>query len=325
MDTQRTHLQALAAHQHGLFTKRQAHDAGFDAADVERHLRELAWHRIRSDVFVEQEVWRSADAVQRHLLMARAALLHLEVPAVVSHWSAAAAWGLALHHPNLSRVHLTRTDLESAQLDIGLHQHAAPLRPGEFTITGDLPVTTLARTVVDVARVGPFDSAVVAADSALRLGLRRDELAAALHAGADLAGAGAAGRVIAFADGRSESAGESLTRVAFAELDLPAPALHPELRSSDGAMVAQCDFVFEEQRTIAEFDGRVPYQRRLRPGDDPAAVERRERRREELLRRVLGYEVVRVTWSDLHPANRHALGERLLQAFARAERGRLAA
>jgi hypothetical protein len=325
MDTPRTHLQAIAAHQHGLFTSRQAHDAGFDAADVERHLRELAWHRIRPDVYVEQAAWRSADAVGRHLLMVRAALLHLEVPAVVSHWSAAAAWGLALHQPNLSRVHLTRTDLESAQLDVGLHQHAAPLRPGEFTISGDLPVTTLARTVIDVAWVGPFDSAVVAADSALRLGLRREELVAALHAGADFAGSGAAGRVVAFADGRSASAGESLTRVVFAELDLPAPDLHAELRSPDGAIVARCDFVFAEQRTIAEFDGRVPYQRRSRPDDDPAAAEWRERRQEELLRNVLGYEVVRVTWSDLHPANRHALGERLLQAFARAERGRLAA
>lgn len=313
-------LGVVAAHQHGLFTRQQALDAGYDDADVDRYVRELAWHRIRSDVLVERSAWTAADAVGRHVLMVRAALLQLDVPAVVSHWSAAAVWGLALHQPNLSRVHVTRSDLESAQVAAGLHEHAGQLMPGEFTLRHELPVTSLARTVIDVARVGPYDSAVVAADSALRLGLPWASLLEALDGLRGRGGAGAAGRVVAFADRLSESAGESLARVVFAELDLPAPELQPGI----GSLQDRCDFLFAEHRTIAEFDGRAPYHRDLRDGQDSAMVVRRERRREAALRE-LGYEVVRVTWNDLHPANRHALGERVSQAFDRAARKETAA
>ncbi|MBM7786964.1 type IV toxin-antitoxin system AbiEi family antitoxin domain-containing protein [Tenggerimyces flavus] len=309
-------LEAIAAHQHGLFTRQQALAAGYDDAHVDRCVRELAWHRIRPDVFVERAVWTSADAVQRHLLMVRAVLLRLDAPAVVSHWSAAAAWGFALHQPNLARVHVTRTDLETSQLTVGLHEHAGQLTPGEFTLQDELPITSAARTVIDVARVGPYESAVVAADSAIRLGVLRAWLVHALDAVRDQSGSGAAGRVIAFADGRSESAGESLARVVFAELDLPAPALQAAVSLDEHD---RCDFYFREHLTVAEFDGRSPYHRGLRDGEDPDIVVRRERRREaELL--DLGYQVVRVTWSDLYPANRHALGERVQQAFDRASR-----
>lgn len=321
MNPPHSSLGAVAAHQRGPFTRQQAHAAGYDDADVDRYVRDLAWHRIRPDVFVERSLWTSADAVKRHLLMVRAVLLRHDGPAVVSHWSAAAAWGFALHQPNLARVHLTRSDLETAQVTAGLHEHAGQLTPGEFTVHEDLPITSAARTLIDVARVGPYESAVVAADSALRLGVFRGALIQSLDNVRDQSGSGAAGRVIAFADARSESAGESLARVVFAELDLPTPALQAEVSLVEHD---RCDFYFREHLTVAEFDGRAPYHRGLRDGEDPDICVRRERRREaDLLE--LGYQVVRVTWSDLYPANRHALGERIQQAFDRASRKEAAA
>ena len=49
----------------------------------------------------------------------------------------------------------------------GVVFHSADLPPGHVTRLYNLPVTTAARTVVDLARTLPFMDAVVVADSAL--------------------------------------------------------------------------------------------------------------------------------------------------------------
>jgi len=75
----------------------------------------------------------------------------------------------------------------------------------------------------------PFEQAVAAGDHALRLGL----LAAALDKGLPLLeawpGTRQARRAIAFLDARSESAGESVSRVRIHEAGLPAPVPHREI------------------------------------------------------------------------------------------------
>ena len=73
--------------------------------------------------------------------------------------------------------------------------------------------------------------------------------------------------------------------------------------------MGRVDFLFRAQRTIVEFDGLVKY-----GGADgrPALID--EKRREDALR-SLGYQVVRLTWRDLHdPA---LVGRLVSAAFAR--------
>ena len=176
------------------------------------------------------------------------------------------------------------------------------------------PTTDLARTVVDLARSLPFEQGVAAADRALALGATVLELEAALARAGRLRGAGAARRVVAFADGRSESVGESLSRVLLADLGLmPEDLQH---RVMDGPRLAgRVDFAWPSLRVIGEFDGRVKYGRLLEADEDAGDAVFREKRREDRLRE-LGWEVVRWVWADLaHP---EVIAERLRRAFARA-------
>ena len=128
----------------------------------------------------------------------------------------------------------------------------------------------------------------------------------------DWPGARNAGRVVEFADARSESAGESLARIVMDAAGLPRPALQVVLITGD-----RVDFLFEEQFTVVEFDGKQKYGRLLGPNDDPAEIVWREKKREDRIRE-LGYEVIRITWADLADVER--LGRRIRRAFERARR-----
>ena len=110
--------------------------------------------------------------------------------------------------------------------------HASDLPKEHVTRLYNLPVTTVARTVADLARTLPFTDAVVVADSALNQEkATKPELAAdpaAIAAG--WPGVRQARRAIEFADERAESPLESAARVVFAEAGLDAagaPGHHP--------------------------------------------------------------------------------------------------
>ena len=110
-------------------------------------------------------------------------------------------------------------------------------------------------------------------------------------------GAPVARRVAAFADARSESVGESRSRVAIARAGLPVPALQFPVRY--GGRTARADFAWVAERTVGEFDGKAKYERLLRPGRQPGEVVFAEKVREDGIR-AQDWEVVRWTWYDLH-------------------------
>ena len=119
---------------------------------------------------------------------------------------------------------------------------------------------------------------------------------------------------VAFLDGRSESAGESVSRVRLVQQGLPCPDLQREIYDADGRLVARVDFCWDEERTVGEFDGKQKYGRLLRPGQTSEEVIYAEKVREDALRDV-GWQVVRWLWRDL---NRHGvLRDRVRRAFAR--------
>ena len=152
-------------------------------------------------------------------------------------------------------------------------------------------------------------------DQALHRGLTtRDRLAAVADAKSGHPGAGRARRLFEFADGRSESVGESITRVQLRQLGLPPPDLQHEVVGADGRVVARADFCFVELGVVVEFDGRVKYERLLRPGESSADVVYREKRREDAIR-ALGLGVVRLVWRD-HSADATVL-DQCAAAFAR--------
>jgi hypothetical protein len=95
----------------------------------------------------------------------------LRRPAVVSHQSAAVLIGLPLWEVPLDRVHITRRPPASSQATGPLRAHVARLRDDEVMTVEGLAVTDPTRTVLDLARSLPFESAVVAVDAALNANL----------------------------------------------------------------------------------------------------------------------------------------------------------
>ena len=249
-----------------------------------------------------------------HRLLVRATMPLLGPGWTLSHGSAGVLHHVPVWSEALAQVHVTRPRTGGGRRRTTVHRHGCPLDPDEVVEVDGWPTTDLARTVVDLARSVPFEQGVAAADRALALGATVLELEAALARTAGLRGAGAARRVVAFADGRSESVGESLSRVLLSDLGLMPEEL--QLRVMDGPRLAgRVDFAWPGLRTIGEFDGRVKYGRLLESDEDAGDAVFREKQREDRLRE-LGWQVVRWVWADLaHPG---VIAERLRRAIARA-------
>jgi hypothetical protein len=159
------------------------------------------------------------------------------------------------------------------------------LRDDELTVVGGIEVTDVARTCLDLARSLPFEAAVVALDAALNERLvDREVLQQRLMNIVGTRGSRHAARVIAFADARSESVGESRSRVALQRLGLMPSTLQLDVRAGDGQLIGRADFAWEAERVVGEFDGRIKYGRLLRPGQDPGDVVFEEKRREDAVR-----------------------------------------
>jgi very-short-patch-repair endonuclease len=112
-------------------------------------------------------------------------------------------------------------------------------------------------------------------------------------------------------DPRSESPGESRTRLALVAAGLPAPRLQFEIPTAEG--VFRADFAWPELMVILEFDGESKYFD-YRPTPDVLLA---ERRRENALV-VEGWTLVRARWADL--SNPGVVPARVLAAFERARR-----
>lgn len=254
-------------------------------------------------------------AEERHRVLMETLRPRIAGDPVISHASAAVLHQLPLPRVHLGQIHVTRPAPSKGHRGAQLHAHTTALAQEEIVDVGGWAVTSVARTVLDLARTLPFEQAVVAADAALHRALVTPEsLAAQLLLGRRLPGARAASRAIKFADGRAESVGESRSRVMIHRAGLPRPELQVEVRTDDGLLIARGDFGYRRQRVLGEFDGRVKYTGELEPGHDPAEVLFREKLREDAVR-DLGWSVVRWVWADLdEPA---AVVARLQKALRR--------
>ena len=253
------------------------------------------------------------EAVRHRLLIG--ATLELTADGVVSHSSAAVLHGLPTFGP-LTQVHLTRTDGRGKRRGY-VHLHVAPLTASEIEVRGGVALTGLGRTVVDLARVLPFREAVATGDAALRLGLSREDLEDALGRSGRRPGVGAARRVVGFVDGRSESVGESFSRVVLHQIGLAPTTLQLKVFDDAGRLVGRSDFGWEDHRTLGEFDGRVKYGRVLRPDQRVEDVVWAEKQREDEMRDI-GWQMARWTW--WHLEHERLLEERLRRALQRGRR-----
>lgn len=290
--------------------------AGLVDDEIRRRRRSGEWVTLQRGAYLVGP--QPPDQHQRHLLTLEATLAGLRVPAVVSHGSAAALHGLPLWGVPLRQVHITRQPPARSGDDHRLRSHVARLDPDDVVVVGTTPATSVTRTVVDLARSLPFEPALVVADAALANGSTTPALLAdALARGAGTRGTRSARRVIAAADGRSESVGESRSRALMIDAGLPVSDLQVEVRGAGGRLIGRCDFGWREHRLLGEFDGQVKYGRLLRRGQGPGDAVFEEKRREDALRDE-GWGMVRWVWAEL--AAPPTLVARWVRALERAAR-----
>lgn len=251
--------------------------------------------RIRQGAYVGQHTWAALDARGRELAVVRVVHDRLAV-GTLSHRTAALAWNLPLVGERSAGVHVTVPLGTGGRSRRDIVRHATSL-PVQETVHDGFRLTTVARTVVDLARTAGFLTGVTAADHALHQGLTDlGELEEVLAPLAGTRGYRVARQVVKFADGRAESAGESLSRVRMHELGIPRPVPQQEFHLPGGRDY-RGDFYWPDKRLIGEFDGKSKYGVDGLSAQEAADRLWQEKRREDALR-AAGYAVVRWVWDD---------------------------
>lgn len=276
------------------------------------------WSTIKRGAYFGTRELDTMTKEERHRLMIEASRSVLDPGTVLSHASAAILHGLPAYRVELGAVHVTRNRGRSGHRGRNLHIHENPLAASEVVQVQGFATTSVARTVLDLACAPLFGTGVAIADAALH---RKMVDQAELFAGVDELGPrhgiSFARRSVAFADPRSESVGESLSRIAMFHCGLPTPDLQVEVRTADYQFEDRCDFEVTEFDSIGEFDGLIKYGRLRRPGETPGDAVVREKVREDRIRDA-GKQVVRWTWAELFRFE--VVEQRWLRAFERGRR-----
>lgn len=188
-------------------------------------------------------------------LSARSAAERSAADLVLSHAAAAALHGMEVLTFDWCTVEFTRDGRRGGSRDGRRRVHVRRLDAEDIAAVDGLAVTTVARTALDLALAGTFEQAVCSLDAALRMGISRGELAAAMDRLGRRRGIAMLRAALPEADGRSESVGESRSRALMLTWpEIPRPVLQREFFNRAGALEARVDFLFGET-VVGEFDG----------------------------------------------------------------------
>ncbi len=287
MDSQAT---ALLSAQHGVLGAHQVHRLGIGPDEVRRWVQDGEIVRVRRGAFVDPAVWLAAMDDERYRLRVMAVMRSRVQSERATHHSSLALWRLPLWHVDRGLVVLSG-DVQETTTTSGLR--VGPMRGLVAPADVDgLPCLSVADSVVTTASVS-VEAGVVAGDAALhdeRCSVS-DLVDSARRLRRGLRGTARLRRTLAALDGKAESPGESRTRLVLLALGLPFET-QVELRERSGKLVGRVDFLVAG-RVVVEFDGAVKYA----GANGPAALVAEKLREDRL--RELGYEVVRITWSEL--------------------------
>ncbi|WP_159500216.1 hypothetical protein [Microbacterium sp. 18062] len=225
-------------------------------------------HRGR---FVRRADWDAAYPEARHLLRVVAADSRRRTDAVTfSHGSAGVVRGLPLFRYSPGGVHVSGPRTNGvAWTGNGMRRHELAVPEADRTVIQGIPCTTLERTVYDVIRTVPPETAIAFADAALRAAAWdatarvydlekaeswRSMLTERIARNPGARGIRQARWVAAFADGQAQLPGESVSRLYLADLGFAPPRLQVPFRGPRGERF-EIDFGLEDVPAWGEFDG----------------------------------------------------------------------
>jgi hypothetical protein len=281
-----------------LLTIRHVVEAGADDRPIRRAHTSGSLTRIRRGAYSDSAAWEASSRDERYDLRIAAVVATRRSEVVLSHHSAARVWGLPVISPWPAVVHITEPATSKRRSKNGVLVHRAPLEPSSVQRVNGYSVTSLPRTLLDLARNASFRDAVAAFDfarspigGAQSMQAVLDELE--LH---EWRASRRVLRAIEFSTDQSMSPLESLSRVVLAELHFPAPTLQHEIQTGRGRRLA--DFWWEGERVAGECDGRWKYSgERFSAGRTPEQIVWEEKRRENEFSE-LGIRWVRWDWPD---------------------------
>jgi very-short-patch-repair endonuclease len=264
-------IAGLAARQHGVVARRQLVRLGLSAKAIRHRARTGRLHLIHRGVSAVGH----ARLTQRGWWMA--AVLAAGEGAVLSHRSAAALWGLGLGASG--RVDVT---VAKERRRPGSAIHEARLEPDEGTVRDGIPVTTVARTLLDLAATAPRRDTERALREAERRRLGdRASVAVLLERHRGRKGTATLRALLARAtDGITKSELEEAFLTFLDDRRFSRPSLNVHVEGFE------CDCYWAAARTVVELDGRAFH-------DDDDAFED-DRARDRRLQAV-GIRTMRVT------------------------------
>ena len=280
-------LKVLASAQGGVFTTDDAASVGVSSNELGTLARQRVVTRIRRSAYVLTGVLAAAGPDEQYRLRVLAILRSRPGTDRASHQSALALFGIAFFGAPRNVVEAeSRTGAQTCRGGLRLHEPT----PALGVRFGAIRSVTAAVACVQVAARYGFEAGVCAMDSALHLQASTtadleqsvEQLATRRHAGVR--------RAIAAAEPTTESVGESRTRIILRDAGF---SVTPQFVVMDGRhQVGRVDFLVDEC-VIVDFDGLIKYE-----GADGKFALAAEKDRESRLTR-LGFEVVRIVWSDL--------------------------
>jgi very-short-patch-repair endonuclease len=294
---------------------RQLAAAGLEDRVLTTAVRDEVLLRLRRGAYVRTSHWNQIKPWERDSLRILAHYESTGGRSWYSHTSAARLHGCRVWKGG-PLVHVTTAYSNSAtSTGADVRTHRFPLNRRDLTILQstdgrDIHVTSLERTVLDCARILRLDAAAVIGDDALRKGADLARMWMMLEACQVKRGSRRAAAVLDALDGRSESAGETRTRLLLNTFGVE--GFEPQYELSTRSGLFRADFADPARGVIIEFDGKAKYSD-YGPTDQVLLA---ERSRENALTEA-GWLFLRIEWQHLDaPAE---LKRRVLATLARAD------
>jgi hypothetical protein len=280
-----------AIRQHILLTSAARH-GGADPRLYRRAAARGELVRLSRGAYLRTADWVGMNDADKYVSRVMGAALSSRSSPTISHASAAVMWGLPMIGALPQLMHVLSTPATGTRIEGTVRRHSTASHTVGIEMVDGVAVTSFARTVVEFAQMVPFANAVVALDWALlpstptrpKPATSGAEVRAVLDELSIVRGRRSVIRALDFADPRSGSPGESLSRANIALAGLPAPELQAEFADAQGR-IGFVDFWWPGANLIGEFDGIAKYVREeFTHGRSSSDVVLAEKQREDRLR-----------------------------------------